>query len=37
VIWDIAGRNREESARRIKSPAKRPAKRTTNGRRKSTT
>jgi hypothetical protein len=37
VIWDIAGRRKEDPAPRIKSPAKRPAKRTTNGRRKSTT
>ncbi len=37
VIWDIAGRRKEDPAPRIKPPAKRPAKRTTNGRRKSTT
>jgi hypothetical protein len=38
VIWDIAGRRKEDPAPRIKAPAKRPAKRTTNGRpRKSTT
>jgi hypothetical protein len=37
VIWDLAGRRKEDPAPRIKPPAKRPAKRTTNGRRKSTT
>ncbi len=37
VIWDIAGRKREDSASRIKPPAKRPANRAPNGRRKSTT
>jgi hypothetical protein len=36
VIWDISGRRKEAAAPRIKSPAKRPAKRTGN-RRKSTT
>jgi hypothetical protein len=37
VIWDIAGRRKEASVPRIKPPAKRPAKRAANGRRKSTT
>jgi hypothetical protein len=37
VIWDIAGRRKEAPGPRIKPPAKRPAKRAANGRRKSTT
>ena len=37
VIWDIAGRRKESAAPRIKPLVKRPVKRTTNGRRKSTT
>jgi hypothetical protein len=37
VIWDLAGRRKEGAAPRIKPLVKRPAKRTTNGRRKSTT
>jgi hypothetical protein len=37
VIWDMAGRRKDAAAPRIKPPAKRPAKRATNGRRKSTT
>jgi hypothetical protein len=37
VIWDMAGRGKEAAAPRIKPPAKRPAKRAANGRRKSTT
>jgi hypothetical protein len=37
VIWDIAGRRKEAAAPRIKPLVKRPVKRTTNGRRKSTT
>jgi hypothetical protein len=38
VIWDIAGRRKEDPAPRIKPPVKRPAKRgAANGRRKSTT
>src|SRR5881398_2359545 len=32
VIWDLAGRRKEAAAPRIKPPAKRPAKRATNGR-----
>jgi hypothetical protein len=36
VIWDMAGRRKEAAAPRIKSPAKRQAKRPAN-RRKSTT
>ena len=37
VIWDLAGRRKEAAAPRIKPHVKRPVKRTTNGRRKSTT
>jgi hypothetical protein len=37
VIWDLAGRRKENGAPRIKPPAKRPPKRAANGRRKSTT
>ena len=37
VIWDMAGRRKEAAGPRIKPPAKRPAKRAANGRRKSTT
>jgi hypothetical protein len=37
VIWDIAGRKKEGAAPRIKAPARKPAKRSQNGRRKSTT
>src|SRR3989442_15935321 len=37
VICDLARRRNEDPAPRMKPPAKRPAKRTTNGRRKSTT
>jgi hypothetical protein len=37
VIWDLAGRAKEAAAPRIKPPSRRQSKRTTNGRRKSTT
>jgi hypothetical protein len=37
VIWDIAGRRKEAAASRIKPLVKRPVKRASNGRRKSTT
>ena len=37
VIWDLAGRRKAAAAPRIKPLVKRPVKRTTNGRRKSTT
>jgi hypothetical protein len=37
VIWDLAGRRKEAAAPRIKPLVKRPVKRTSNGRRKSTT
>ena len=37
VIWDMAGRRKDAPAPRIKPPAKRPPRRTTNPRRKSTT
>ena len=37
VIWDMAGRRKEAAGQKIKPPAKRPAKRAANGRRKSTT
>jgi hypothetical protein len=37
VIWDLAGRKKEDAAPRIKPPAKRQPRRTANGRRKSTT
>jgi hypothetical protein len=37
VIWDLAGRRKEAAASRIKPLVKRPVKRTSNGRRKSTT
>jgi hypothetical protein len=37
VIWDLAGRRKEDGAPRIKPPAKRSPRRATNGRKKSTT
>jgi hypothetical protein len=37
VIWDLAGRRKEAAAARMKPLVKRPVKRTSNGRRKSTT
>jgi hypothetical protein len=37
VIWDLAGRRKDAPLARIKPPAKRPAKRATNGKRRSTT
>jgi hypothetical protein len=37
VIWDMAGRKKEASAPRIKTPGRKLAKRPANGRRKSTT
>jgi hypothetical protein len=37
VIWDMAGRRKENSAPRIKAPAGRQPKRAANGRRRSTT
>jgi hypothetical protein len=37
VIWDIAGRRKENAAPRMKPSVKRPAKRAADGRRKSTT
>jgi hypothetical protein len=37
VIWDMAGRKKEGPVPRIKAPARKPAKRPQNGRRKSTT
>ena len=37
VIWDLAGRRKESPAPRLKPPAKRPARRAANPRRKSTT
>lgn len=37
VIWDLAGRKKEDAVPRIRQPAKRPARRAANGKRKSTT
>jgi hypothetical protein len=37
VVWDLAGRKREDPAPRLKPPSKRPSSRTANGRRRSTT
>jgi hypothetical protein len=37
VIWDMAGRKKENAAPRIKAPGRKPAKQAANGRRKSTT
>jgi hypothetical protein len=37
VIWDLAGRKKDAPLARIKPPAKRPAKRAANGKRRSTT
>jgi len=37
VIWDLAGRKKEDAVPRIRRPSKRPARRAGNGKRKSTT
>jgi hypothetical protein len=37
VIWDIAGRRKAAAGPRLKAPARKAAKRSQNGRRKSTT
>jgi hypothetical protein len=37
VIWDLAGRKKEDAVPRIRQPSKRPTRRAGNGKRKSTT
>jgi hypothetical protein len=37
VVWDMSGRRKEAPVPRIRLPAKRPAKRAANGKRRSTT